>query len=988
MSAVDLAVKWFANRTDACASLASWGLPSPIRTMDPGQFTSWVEAHVHGRRVKAGHLGNAGTYVFSPVDRIGLYAFDSIGRCRWLCIDFDGLSHGPGRLEDPLGEADAVMVRAASVGVPSYLERSASGDSWHLWVFFESPQDPKVVRDLAWALLELQPDQEPRKGIDVLPSSDLPPRNLGCMVWLAWWHGAKPGCNQFYRVDGDELVSWMPDAFDPLGDVEGTIVRLRPRYGWAPPLRAPIGLPADEQIALPPPPEIVAPVPPAIVAPAPAVIARPLAPGSPFVVRDTRELWADWKQRALLHLNLADVYGPQGGPFRPTGLDSVLIPDGRGRWQRRSNGWLRARDPRSPTGDRDPSASVADGAGQAEIGTFASFIQHDSIDVLTFLERHRGMSPQEARKHLARLSGVPLPELRSAPLSRHEQQAQREEQRVAPYANPGRRAERIGGEMSEMRDVDAVDSTTGGASPPCPDGPPDDPPPGGGDGDGLPPPPWEMRLRPQIIVTDKQLRELVTEAWDAIMMRPTCDLYMHNGATSTIDPAIDLRPARIRIASARYVRGQMTEAADWFQLRVPSVGKNPRKGNPLKVARPPLDVAELMVEKGDDRLPSLNGLSQCPFFDRDGRLVSRPGHDVETGVFVDCNVEPIWPTGGIEEAIRLIEKVLLKDFPFHQPSDRTHAWAFLLLPFVRRMIDGPTPLHFVEAPSAGTGKGMLVEVCSLVSSGRFVRTSTLSEKEEENRKRITSMLVEGWPMIAIDNVTEALMSPALASSITSHIWGDRDLGKIKMLDIPNHAIWSATGNNALMHEDFPRRIVRIRLDARMEKPWDRKDLPDILTYARRERARLMGALICCVEYWIHKGRPLFSRRSGKGSFEGWRDLMGGILETIERPHFLASDGEYYDPGLTSIEWQRMVLEWHKAFGENWTTSGHIISLIEQQELLPSILGEKNRLQKAIALSKLVRAQRGRVIEGMVMQHESNPRKRQCEYRLAKPDTIE
>jgi len=47
----------------------------------------------------------------------------------------------------------------------------------------------------------------------------------------------------------------------------------------------------------------------------------------------------------------------------------------------------------------------------------------------------------------------------------------------------------------------------------------------------------------------------------------------------------------------------------------------------------------------------------------------------------------------ITAARALLIDDLLVDFPFVDDSDRAHAIAAIILPFIRRMIDGPTPMH-------------------------------------------------------------------------------------------------------------------------------------------------------------------------------------------------------------------------------------------------------------------------------------------------------
>ena len=59
----------------------------------------------------------------------------------------------------------------------------------------------------------------------------------------------------------------------------------------------------------------------------------------------------------------------------------------------------------------------------------------------------------------------------------------------------------------------------------------------------------------------------------------------------------------------------------------------------------------------------------------------------------------------INKAKDLLLDELLADFPFASQADRANAVAWLLLPLIRPSIDGPTPLHLIEAPIQGTGKG-------------------------------------------------------------------------------------------------------------------------------------------------------------------------------------------------------------------------------------------------------------------------------------------
>ena len=49
-------------------------------------------------------------------------------------------------------------------------------------------------------------------------------------------------------------------------------------------------------------------------------------------------------------------------------------------------------------------------------------------------------------------------------------------------------------------------------------------------------------------------------------------------------------------------------------------------------------------------------------------------------------------------------------------ADLANAVAAFILRFVRLLIEGPTPLHLIESPTPGSGKGLLADVCNCPKS--------------------------------------------------------------------------------------------------------------------------------------------------------------------------------------------------------------------------------------------------------------------------------
>jgi putative DNA primase/helicase len=108
---------------------------------------------------------------------------------------------------------------------------------------------------------------------------------------------------------------------------------------------------------------------------------------------ESPNLWKAWRLKALAVLDLQKVYG------------DLLTGNKKG------DGWLECRDPDSPSGDRTPSAGVADSADNAERGSFHSFRSGDTCSVFDFLI-HQGKAKdfRAAQKWIAKSTGVALPQ--------------------------------------------------------------------------------------------------------------------------------------------------------------------------------------------------------------------------------------------------------------------------------------------------------------------------------------------------------------------------------------------------------------------------------------------------------------------------------------------------------------------------------------------------------------------------------------------------
>ncbi len=434
---------------------------------------------------------------------------------------------------------------------------------------------------------------------------------------------------------------------------------------------------------------------------------------------------------------------------------------------------------------------------------------------------------------------------------------------------------------------------------------------------------------PQVILNSRQLRDVVEDAWEALLSSQYRGRIFRYGealvyAVDEGEPRPGLSP--LQPLDQGLLAALLNRAATW----VTTTKRGPR------AARLPLDVVRDMIALPHHDVPVLEGVVHLPLVQGDGSVSESQGYDPSTHLYqaVSQEVQAVASGGSdnprsseLAQALTLLREDLLGDFPFARESDRAHALAALLLPAVRHLMSGLTPLHLVEAPSEGTGKTLLADVVAIIATGSPARRSALPHNEEEIRKKLTAALVDSPSLVLLDNIKHPLDSESLASVLTSEIWSDRLLGQTRMVHLPNRALWMTTGNNPVVSRELARRSIRIRLDASVEQPWLREGFrhSDLLGWVKDERPRLVTALLTLVRAWIADGCPRGEVRLG--SFESWSAVVGGILATAGVIGFLEDRHEQVevsDPD--EQEWADFVALWAEGYGQAQVTGGELLEL--------------------------------------------------------------
>ncbi len=465
---------------------------------------------------------------------------------------------------------------------------------------------------------------------------------------------------------------------------------------------------------------------------------------------------------------------------------------------------------------------------------------------------------------------------------------------------------------------------------------------------------------PQLRADEGDLKRAVNRTWTVLQGTNNPPwLFRAGGLPSWLVPDDEGRPTVATLNDER-LRHMLALVATWRKIN--------RQGE-MVPAPPPTGLVKSLLATPDVNLPVLTGIVSTPVFGRNGALLTEPGYHPDARLLYHAApgfaVPPIPDRPGeaeIATARALILDDLLGEFPFVGAAERAHAVALLLLGFLRAMIDGPTPLHLIEKPTPGTGATLMVDAISTILTGTGASVMTEGRDDEEWRKRITAKLRLIPSMVLIDNLRHELDASALAAALTAPFWEDRILGVSEMVRLPIRCTWIATGNNPAFSNEMARRLVRIRLDARVDQPWRRDAFrhPDLMGWVRSNRGALVGACLTLCQAWIAAGQPKGSR--SLGSYENWAQIIGGVLETIGVEGFLGNLNEALEASdAEGAAWRAFVQSWWDRFGTADVGVADLFELAVRAD--PAIdIGEGSERSQRTRFGKLLPKVRDRVFQ--------------------------
>jgi putative DNA primase/helicase len=343
---------------------------------------------------------------------------------------------------------------------------------------------------------------------------------------------------------------------------------------------------------------------------------------------------------------------------------------------------------------------------------------------------------------------------------------------------------------------------------------------------------------------------------------------------------------------------------------------------------PPGKLAEAYFARARWRLPDLHQLIGGPCLRADNSLLIRPGYDAATGLYLLSDLPglsvPDRPSDAQASAANDLLVGIFDSFPFVQdPPGLALSVALAgLIGAVLRPTLPAAPLIGVTAPAAGTGKSYLVDLIAMVATGRPAVGVATGAKPEEFEKSLGSALIEGRPLLLLDNMVQSLAGQLLCMTLSQERVSIRLLGLSKTIEVPTSAALFATANNLQVKGDMARRALLCRLDAAVERPEDRDFDGDLLAEARRRRAELVGAVLTVARWHGRDPAPRAGRRFA--GFEAWCARVRDPLLALGHADPVAALDVTRGTDPDSARLAGLIEQWAAAFGEDSKTCAEVI----------------------------------------------------------------
>jgi len=313
-----------------------------------------------------------------------------------------------------------------------------------------------------------------------------------------------------------------------------------------------------------------------------------------------------------------------------------------------------------------------------------------------------------------------------------------------------------------------------------------------------------------------------------------------------------------------------------------------KKGDPGNLHEVPIAsvVLHAFIERRSyPQLPPYRGTRHAPFITTTGAIVTTPGYDPSSGIYLATKVPPLaLPATPSQEEARLemasLVDDIFADFPLGD-KDRS-VIAAAIFSIAARACTGPAPGFIFDSHTAGAGKTTAAELAAMVALGEPIQPILFRNNKDEFSKTVITSLRSRPPAILVDNVSSGLGCSELDGIVTSRSGKVRvrNLGKLEELELATATVVLATGNGITLDGDLRRRVLWVWFDPQQEDPENRTNFRQkkLYSYVLGNLPRFHRAVLLCWRAFEIAGR-LPSGLPLLGSFEVWSEMVGSGCRT-------------------------------------------------------------------------------------------------------------
>jgi hypothetical protein len=591
-------------------------------------------------------------------------------------------------------------------------------------------------------------------------------------------------------------------------------------------------------------------------------------PGDRTGATATAPEWKAWRAEALSVLDLQDIYGD--------------LLTGKSR-----DGWLECRDPSSPSGDQHPSASVADGTGQAERGSFHSFRTGKTLSAFDFLVgQGRASDFADSCCLVADLTGMPRPARRG---HRAATTFRSFAERWTACTGDAERARALDTEVRMALPLPAVerDSTLNelrAAS-------------------GLPPSTFRAAVAEARRAEKRERRRSSSQAPPATPGLSTVEYVMNSDSVNHLAEKIlnvilpserffQFGPHTVHVEQGRgpmvlderNLPGILAAYLELAMVRDTEDGPifSGYETLPFQFAR-----ALIHNPRFRSRLPVLTGYARSPSFDLHWNLIASFGWHQPSGVFYD-GPEVRHRVGDV--AIR----AAIDGFSWKHETDRVNLIGALLTMLTIPHWTRGHPFLAINGNKSGVGKSTLAQVVGAIVEGEAPRTISYTSNEEEMEKRIATRVEAGDRVLIVDNARAktAIGSAVLERSITDNRPSFRRLGSNTSISrAENDLLFVLTMNMTQLGTDLRRRALPTNLKVAGDVRHLIYAADDPVGDTLAARSDILGELTGMVQSWLNVGQPMPADPARHSTGQRWAATIDAILRHAGMTGFLSNFAE-------------------------------------------------------------------------------------------------